>query len=883
MSKGESCLFVKGLVKQAGARLNTSIQTREKESTSYLSSIDEQYEHVYSSIAPNLPGKALTALKKLRAAGEDGIKAIVSSANATQRKDVEMFAQAAEVLKSNAEAQNLRKLKSAEKAAVEAKFQLETYKRKYEGKPSADEQGSTTAPGPAGGKQGNTRTVSNSPGSAGLGFEQALNRTKENPPATPPGEPSSPAAWSRTGKLTKKGSNVLKIRSPAAKSPAWHEPARASPKGLIFRSPKKTAFGRPSSPRFQRKIRLRAEGTGSPLLQEFSNAQYKKDVLWHEKFDAMEPMMRDLLQMQSELNDEWRESLEAVDVTGSDGGKTDNDDEHEGEVDALYDKLSTLNHDLQEKEELISKGEVLIRGQKSQIDNLERKNRELGSKCSELKEQFQGRDVSDQSPEVATPGTPVTGNPKSSRSVRSPAPSGHAGIMASPNTKGVLQQWLDKALHDHRRRLESAVKRCNREEDRCTFDASEMRDDDDGFPEKTTLRKWATSSKNHRRDFQHSIDFIDEIMERTGKTESSSVLSDELEESTSATTMATGTNQVSMNLLKPSDSPTSDYGSHASQTSENTRSNSGGSGPSSGGTTYSSGSSTSDAKSSFATEQGAAEPWETPTTKDVLNLERSSKSETVQNSAGIAEPKDALDLDDVSNNEDTSKSDGSPKNEDISKKEDIPEKQEAVKKGRFPESKDTQAPGSSEQNKSSVSGHDDGNGDDPETPSLWTTFTDIINDLRTTVTDIANDLWAMMFGFLVVVAMQLGAWVRLFKFIAYSVHHCYNLCIGLRRATMSKSTTMSRFPTAPTPQDVLIVVYHVLLVPTLHVCLAAHRERAIWYEANGLTRKYMLKRAAIAPSSTSIFGMDGLLGLGWHDVYDFMDCYHMYIIALFLL
>ncbi|KAF4969520.1 hypothetical protein FSARC_3250 [Fusarium sarcochroum] len=896
MAKGESCLFVKGLVKQAKARLDTTVQSREEETNSYLSSIDESYEHVCLHIASKLPEKALAALKTLRAAGKDGIKAIVSSANATQQKDIEMFGQAAEVLKSKLEAQSRRKIQSAEKAALEARFQLEAYKRKYEGKSSLDEQESTTAPGPAEDKQGKTRTVNDSPGSAGLGFEQALNRTKRKPPATPPGEPSSPRVWGRKGSLTKGASNVLRIRSPTAKNSAWHEPARASPKGTIFHSPRKSSSRRTSGPRFQRKVHLEAEGPSSPLSQELSNAQSKKDVIWHGEFDDMVPMMRDLFQTQSELNDEWREILEAVNTTESDAWKTDDDDEHEGEVGALHDKLSRLNHDLQEKEQLIgekdqliSKKEELISDQKSQIDDLEKENRKLGTQCSELKGELQGRDEPDQAPEQATAGTPVTGNLASPRSAKSPAPSGHAGIMASPNTKGLFQQWLTKALHDNRTRLESAVKRCNREEDRCTYDASEMPDDDARYPRKTTLYDWAASSKNHRHDFKDSIDFIDEIMRRTAKTESNSVLSDELGESTPATAMATGTSQANMNLLKPSDSPTSDYGSHASQTSENTHSSSGGSGPSSGDSSWGNSSVASDAKSPIATEQSAAEPEETSTTENISKQEQSLKPDTVPTPSGVTKPEDASELDNVSKNNDTSKSEGSSEEEDASKKKDMPKKQETAQKDKSPESKDDQAPGSSKQNKSSASGHDE-NDDDPDSPD-WLSLI-LISDLypkttdfTTTITQWLDRLWTRMLSGSVVVGFQLGAWVRLFKFVFYYEYYLYhryikynyNRCV--KGAPMNKSTTMPMFPASPGYQAPLTIGYQILFVVTFHVYLATQRERAIWYEANGLARKYMLKRAAIAPSSTSIFGIDGHLGLGWYDIFPGM--YYFIIVCIF--
>ena len=69
-------------------------------------------------------------------------------------------------------------------------------------------------------------------------------------------------------------------------------------------------------------------------------------------------------------------------------------------------------------------------------------------------------------------------------------------------------------------------------------------------------------------------------------------------------------------------------------------------------------------------------------------------------------------------------------------------------------------------------------------------------------------------------------------------------------------------------------MYYCAAFLTFQVYMASQRERNIWFEANGLTRKYMLERSR-SESRWLIYGVDGNLMVGRKDIESFFKLIYM--------
>lgn len=142
-------------------------------------------------------------------------------------------------------------------------------------------------------------------------------------------------------------------------------------------------------------------------------------------------------------------------------------------------------------------------------------------------------------------------------------------------------------------------------------------------------------------------------------------------------------------------------------------------------------------------------------------------------------------------------------------------------------------------------------------------------------------MWTF-FAYAGLVAMtHVGAWVRVCKFIFRIFTYIMNQISRAVRLIWPFGRTdeeppTPRFPKPPSPACFVVVMYYCAAFLTFQVYMASSRERKIWYEANGLTRKYMLERSR-SESRWLIFGVDGNLMVGWKDVKDFFELIYMLV------
>ncbi|EEU47340.1 uncharacterized protein NECHADRAFT_77671 [Fusarium vanettenii 77-13-4] len=134
-------------------------------------------------------------------------------------------------------------------------------------------------------------------------------------------------------------------------------------------------------------------------------------------------------------------------------------------------------------------------------------------------------------------------------------------------------------------------------------------------------------------------------------------------------------------------------------------------------------------------------------------------------------------------------------------------------------------------------------------------------------------MWSFFAHAGLVAMTHAGAFVRVSKFILHIFTYIMNqisrvvrLMWPFSRAAEEESPAPT-LPKLPSPECFIVVMYYCSAFLTFQVYMATQRERQIWFEANGLTRKYMLERSR-GESLWLIYGVDGNLIVGRKDVED---------------
>ncbi|KAJ4194131.1 hypothetical protein NW755_002893 [Fusarium falciforme] len=141
-------------------------------------------------------------------------------------------------------------------------------------------------------------------------------------------------------------------------------------------------------------------------------------------------------------------------------------------------------------------------------------------------------------------------------------------------------------------------------------------------------------------------------------------------------------------------------------------------------------------------------------------------------------------------------------------------------------------------------------------------------------------MWSFFAHVGLVAMTHVGAWVRVCKFICQIFTYVMNQISRAVRLVWpfgrgaNEESPVPRFPKLPSPACFIVVMYYCVAFLTFQVYMASQRERNIWFEANGLTRKYMLERSR-SESRWLIYGVDGNLVVGRKDIESFFKLIYM--------
>ncbi|KAH7271416.1 hypothetical protein B0J15DRAFT_215392 [Fusarium solani] len=141
-------------------------------------------------------------------------------------------------------------------------------------------------------------------------------------------------------------------------------------------------------------------------------------------------------------------------------------------------------------------------------------------------------------------------------------------------------------------------------------------------------------------------------------------------------------------------------------------------------------------------------------------------------------------------------------------------------------------------------------------------------------------MWSFFAHVGLVAMTHAGAWVRVCKFIFQIFTYIMNQISRAVRLVWpfghgaDEESLAPRFPKLPSPGCFIVVMYYCAAFLTFQVYMASQRERNIWFEANGLTRKYMLERSR-SESRWLIYGVDGNLVVGRKDIESFFKLIYM--------
>ncbi|KAJ4320536.1 hypothetical protein N0V84_005823 [Fusarium piperis] len=422
-----------------------------------------------------------------------------------------------------------------------------------------------------------------------------------------------------------------------------------------------------------------------------------------------------------------------------------------------------------------------------------------------------------QAPSAAAAGTPHTGQVSRLASVTS-FPVNSAGGSPRATYPAWVTAWLPNAVQVQMERVRVAVDRCVTEETACSEKMAKLGGGRRTIMEKDCLTARKSSSEDHRRDFTHAMTFLGELAKYSRK--SQSCLADELsgmELGSSASELESATTLKKM--------PTPD--------------------PSSTGS-------------------------ETPKAVDSKKLASESGSASTQAQDASTSPKEpASPPKAASPAAETHSSSKSPKDQGTAPKVSSPltevhaplASSNAPTKNTPPTSNTRSPEGNSEPVKEL---------DDPESATQVMAKAIDSGVLR---------VWTVFAYLGLIATLHGGAWVRVCKFLFQVIVYVMNHVSRVIRLIRSFGRDTDKlpaptFPEMPSPECLMIVMYHCVAFATFQVYMACSRERNIWFEANGVTRKYGLERSR-NQKRWLFHGVDGNLVVGRKDVVNFFKLIYM--------
>ncbi|RSL77436.1 hypothetical protein CEP51_009072 [Fusarium floridanum] len=371
------------------------------------------------------------------------------------------------------------------------------------------------------------------------------------------------------------------------------------------------------------------------------------------------------------------------------------------------------------------------------------------------------------------------------------------------NNLAWINSWLPKAARLQMERIQLAVRRCNAEETSCSEKMSKLGDDKQAARERDCLSTRKRSSEVHRQDFRQTMAFLEELSRHSKK--SQSCLADELS---------------GLELGSAASVPDSDATPRKLLTPE-------------------------------PSDDSTLTPTSALGKKPVFESGPQGRDASTSPKEPASPPK-------------TTSSVGEPHGES-----NPPKEQGTTPKAPSPLAESHTAPASNTTPTSNAAPSEGRNRqvrelDDPESATQA-----MVGAIDSGVLGV----WSF-FAYLGLVAMtHAGAWVRVCKFIyrvfTYSMSQmgrAIRLIWPFTRDSVEGSPGPN-FPQRPSPECFIIVMYHCVVLMTFQVYMACQRERAIWFEANGLTRKYMLESSRVQ-RSWLFFGVDGDLVVGRKDIED---------------
>ncbi|KAI8682910.1 hypothetical protein LRP88_05123 [Fusarium phalaenopsidis] len=417
-----------------------------------------------------------------------------------------------------------------------------------------------------------------------------------------------------------------------------------------------------------------------------------------------------------------------------------------------------------------------------------------------------------QAPSTGAANTPIANQFGHLRSVTS-FPVISAG--GSPRISNVawISMWLPKAVRLQVERARVAIKRCVAEEASCSEKMLKLGGGKQTTKEKECLTARQSSSEQHRRDFTLIMSFLDELSRHSKKSQSS--LADELSGMESADSITT--------LRKI---PTPDSSNSEGQTPTGT-----------------------EGSKKSASESGSS-------VSQVRDASTSPKEPAGETHDSSTSPK----------NQGTTPKVSSP----LAEFHTRPASNTTPPEGNTPPASNTPPPEASPEAPPEDNNEQVRELDDPASATLRT-----VEAIDSGVLG----MWSFFAHVGLVAMTHAGAWVRVCKFIFQIFTYIMNQTSRAVRLIWPFGRTdeeppAPRFPKLPSPGCFIVVMYYCAAFLTFQVYMASQRERNIWFEANGLTRKYMLERSR-SESRWLIYGVDGNLMVGRKDIESFFKLIYM--------
>ncbi|KAM5346538.1 hypothetical protein ACJ41O_009543 [Fusarium nematophilum] len=834
--------LVAGSVERVKARLTEAIQDRDHEKSKILANINKAFESTVSKAAPVSMKEAVAALSRLQALVEDSIKKIVNSANSSQHNEAHFFEEEAKKLESDLvvrinenvqhEIQELQDLRS-ELAVI--------HNDREEGSDDETKHESTTASRPSDVKGGysNQRDSVATPDGSGKTFAKIWRtprRRTEKPEKRAPPETSSdgfqpPATWNRR--------NTFKLPAGGSGSPAGTDSPELSEDEMM--ASQASIRSRPP----QRSPQARPKETEKPnLLQSHGQEDSRSGG---GKYDHLGSLIGDTLELADQINQDFFTSMKEADDPDTDDWQTEQEEQSVELVSELAKVKKCLGQQNKVIEEQQKEIEILV----TEKEAFETESQNLRAALGNMP---QG---------IADTGIPTGGPPESTGLASAASAKSFRLSRAGSNvsTPGIAQvpwlgAWLPNSLQSHRDRLHSALERCRKEERSCADKMSVLAGDEEAEAGKKFLQIHMDSSRRHGRDFILTADFLDDLgaqlkkgpppasvpleeeigwgvlgmesMPPTSRSEISPGSSLDFPDQDSATLVRGSVSTEKQGFILSEQSGPSTPPSLLASTALVEKPTSPGeargylpSPPTSRETPSSPGEAQQPPSTPRETRQASSSPRLTqPATSPITEGQKASSSprETKEASPSPRQSQEAPPP--GSEVQNVSKSD----NDD---QQDPPDEQ----------------PNDSEPKEESV---------EPQSPS-------------SNVVSIKLSLWIVFDWTCRFIIRQFTAWFLVMKFCLLVIRYAW--ARGTRGRVGNQQNRAVQFPTLPPTGAWMIVVHHCLIFTTAQVYVACQREKHIWFEANGLTRRYMLDRYRTEASWLKMPVIDGNLVYGLRDLW----------------